>query len=162
MDAWLEQFEARRSTRAAEASEVAVAGVILAVKVGIAPQVAINYYDAKHRLIAYYEERENASAANKPLPEIPDDLTDPNLLALVEETVRAILHPSSLAAWQQIRDPGAAVPLTWPDLFDLVEYLIGRASGVPTDGPSASADGPASTDTSSTDESSSTVAVSPV
>lgn len=145
MDPWLEQFEARREARAKDAAEIAVGGVTLALKPGVAPQVSIRYFDVKRRLLEYNFAAAEAEKAGKPRPDLPDDLFDTALLDLMEETAQALLHPSSLSAWQQLRAPANPKPLTWRDLFDLVEYLIGRASGLPTEGPTASADGPPST-----------------
>lgn len=152
-DQWLERFEERIAERADTGETLTIIGEKITLKPAIAPQVAIRYYDAKLRLIDYYLAREKAEAADEPVPELAVDLQDEALLALVEETARACIAPDSLAAWEQLRSPDRANPLAWRDVMSLCEHLLNKASGVPTEGPTDSSDGPKSTSTSSTDAS---------
>lgn len=155
-DAWLEQFEARiREREQQEQETVTVLGVALKVKPSVAPQVAVRYLSAKVRLTTYYLEREAALKAKKKEPPYPADLQDEALLDLFEATARACITADSLPAWQELRSPDRDVPLSWRDVMELCEYLIGRATHHPTGGPSASSDGHSSNGASSKDASSS-------
>ncbi len=141
-DPWLEQFEARIAEREKQHDTVTLLGVELALKPSVAPQVAIRYLDAKRRLTIFYLEREAARKAKKKEPEQPADLYDIPLLDLLEDTARACITSDSLPAWQELRSPDRDVPLAWQDVMELCEYLIARATTHPTEGPSASSDGP--------------------
>lgn len=148
-DQWLERFEQRIADRAATRETLVVLGETLVLKPTIAPQVALRYYDAKIRLIQYYVDREKAQAAGKPVPELAADLHDTVLLELVEETARACIDPESVPAWERLRSSDRPNPLAWRDVMSLCEYLLDKASGVPTDGPTESSDGPTNTSKSS-------------
>ena len=150
-DAWLESFEARRAERAHHAETVTVDGVTLTLRPGVAPQVAVRYYDAKRRLIVHTALAQEAAAKGTSAPEIPDDLQDAALLDLFDETMRACITDDSLPALAELRAADRPNPLGWVDLWDLAEYLLARVSGVPTGRPADSSNGSAAATGSSTD-----------
>ena len=158
MDPWLEQFNARRAQRETAARTVELLGEQLTLKPAIAPQVAIRYYDAKRRLILYYAEAEQLRTQGKDVPEPPEDLQDPALLDLFDETMRACVSSDGLEAWGRIRDPGRDDPLNWEDFFSLIEGVLATASATPTERPTVSSAGPPKTGRSSKAGSSSAAA----
>ncbi len=166
MDEWLDQLNQRRQERRDANLEVVVDGVTLRVKPGVAPEAAIRFEAGRVGLIRHSIAIVEANETNaelekegKPtvdLPEWPEELKDAPMLELIEDTAHAVLDQGSWAGWAQLRDPNAAVPLTFPDIFALLRGLINKASGFPTDAPADSSAGPTTTEPSSTEPSSST------
>lgn len=155
-DPWLESFNARRAERQQHTQTVTIDGHTLTVRAAVAPQVAVRYWDAKHRLIIHQLQRRQAEERAAAPPELPDDLTDSALLDLLEDTLRGALTPGSLPALAELRDAARENPLNWEDVFDLAEHLLGLASApVPTERPAASSNGSAAATDSSPDGSSS-------
>lgn len=153
-DKWLEKFAADREERERVNRTLEILGETLTVKPSIAPQVATRYFDIKRQLAQNYVEKEEAKKTGSEPPVTPEELLDPAIIDLLDETCLACLTADSVSAWKRIRDPQHPAPPGWNDLFSLCEYLIGRASGHPTDGPDDSSTGPAETNPSSEEDSS--------
>lgn len=79
-------------------------------------------------------------------------------LAVIDQTVVAIIEPDYSGLWEKVRDPQLPHPISLGDLQELLEWLLAQVTGRPTGLPSASSPTDDSTGISSTDESSSTAA----
>lgn len=72
-----------------------------------------------------------------------DGLSGQQILTLCDETAIACLEPDSQAAWTRIRQPDhQPLPLGFGDVIWLADQIITRASGLPTERPAVSSDGP--------------------
>ena len=153
-DPWLAQFEARRAEREKADRTFALFGEELTVKASVAPEVGLRLGKFQIAMAAFVEDYQKAEAANTPLPE-SSGYTDEEMLALSESVIADCLTADSLEAWQRLRRPDSAEPLTLLEIYGLASYVLGRATGLPTGGPSASSDGPQNGNTSSKGRSSS-------
>lgn len=82
-------------------------------------------------------------------------------LAVIDQTVLAIIEPGYDETWKEVRNPDLAHPLSLGDLQELLEYLMEQVTQRPTGQPSDSSPPAGSTSTSSTGASSSTEAPAP-
>lgn len=123
-DTALESFAERRAARETRQRTFEFEGVRFTVRPAIAPDVWVRRHTTAGLL--------------------PQELLD-----LLDESALACLEPDSAKAWAEIRDPNRPLPLTLDDLIWLVDHLIARASGIPTDAPAGSPDGRSNTETSS-------------
>ena len=155
-DAWLDDFQRRIADRKVSDRSFELLGEKLTVKPSVAPQVGLNFNSTRDKVIQQTRARQEALDAGK---DAPDPLvTDEELLDVIEQTIRACLEPSSLPAWDKLRSPEHASPLNWFDLYSLCDYVLSRASGLPTVASVASSNGRASAGRSSRAASSSRVA----
>lgn len=125
-DTALEAFAERRAARETRQRTFEFEGTRLTVRAAIAPDVWV---------------RRHTTAG----------LAPQELLDLLDETALACLEPgeASEKAWAKIRNPNLMLPLTLDDVIWLVDHLVARASGIPTDAPAGSPDGRTKTETSS-------------
>lgn len=156
-DPYLEQFEARRKEREAADRTFTLLGEELTVKASVAPEVGLEMQAFKRKLVAFWIASSEAERTNSPVP-APDGVTDPEMLELSESVIRACLTADTQAAWDRLRSPDAADPLTLPEIYGLADFVLSKASGLPTAGPSGSSDGPKSTKPRSRAKSPSTAA----
>lgn len=150
MDPWLENFNATRSARLKENRSFSLLGEQLTVKISVAPEVGFRLADLRRKVRDDLEAAKQAVELKQAAPEVTSDA---EMLAVAEDTIVACLEPDSLPAWRRLRSPEAAVPLSFREIFSLCDYILARASGIPTDGPSDSSNGPTNTDSSSTEDS---------
>lgn len=87
--------------------------------------------------------------------------SDGEWLNVIDETITAILEPSYHDAWQEVRNPELAHPLSLGDLQDLMEWLVAEVVNRPTGKPSDSSPSDGTTATASTVASSSPEAPAP-
>lgn len=150
MDPWLDNFNATRHARLQENRSFPLLGEKLTVKISVAPEVGFRLQDLRRKVRDDLEAERQAKERNE---SAPVGLTDAEMLSVAEDTIVACLEPGSLPAWLRLRSPDQAVPLSFREIFALCDYVLARASGIPTDGPSDSSSGPTETDSSSTDDS---------
>lgn len=150
MDPWLENFNATREARLQEDRSFELLGERLTVKVAVAPEVGFRLNDLRRTVREEMEATARAAEQNLPAPDVT---TDAEMLAVAEDTIHACLEPESLEAWRRLRSTDSVQPLTFREIFTLCDYILARASGIPTGGPTDSSAGPQNTDTSSTDAS---------
>ncbi len=62
-------------------------------------------------------------------------------LEIADATVLDCLEPASHKAWGKLRAADARNPLTFQEVFQVADYLLGRVAGIPTDAPAGSSDG---------------------
>lgn len=170
-DEWLEKFEQAHADRETADRTFTLLGEELTVKASVAPDVGLRL-TAMHRAVQTEAEDLRVAeaaleAAKKTAAEAGEDpasldqtlpqptITVQHMIDIGDATVLACLVPDSHDAWRRLRDPDHPQPLTFAEILSLCNYLIGRASGIPTGGPAASPNGPTPTAATSTDESSS-------
>ncbi len=139
-DDFLVRFEQRRKERLEADRTITISGVELQYRPSITPETALLLEETRDRYV-----NQNGSR----------DITATNLVNIADQSILECLDPSSHDAWATLRDPAAEYPLSLTDLFDLAEYLLGKAAGTPTDAPSDSSDGRTETGQPSKDDSSS-------
>ncbi len=139
-DDFLVRFEQRRKERLEADRTITISGVELQYRPSITPETALLLEETRDRYV-----NQNGSR----------DITATNLVNIADQSILECLDPSSHDAWATLRDPAAEYPLSLTDLFDLAEYLLGKAAGTPTDAPSDSSDGRTETEQPSKDDSSS-------
>ncbi len=83
--------------------------------------------------------------------------TEREWIAVIDETITAILEPEYTEKWEQARDPNLTHPLSLQDLQELMRWLMAEVSGRPTGEPSGSSPQPDTTEIASTAGSSSPV-----
>ena len=94
----------------------------------VSPAVGIRY--AKQFLIISAEVAVDAQ-----------ETSDEQIIRSCDETVKSCLEPESWDAWDRLRADDARIPLTFRDIFQFAEVLLGRVAGIPTDAPTDSSDG---------------------
>lgn len=154
MDPFLERFEARRKAREEADRSFEILGVTLTVKPAVAPEVGLRVARFQRAISEYVDAFTKAEAEGTPPPD-SSGYDDEEMLALSESVIAECLEADSLPAWVELRRPDNPDPLTLLEIYGLATYILSRASALPTDGPSASSDGPPSEPASSTDLSSS-------
>jgi hypothetical protein len=147
-DPWLEQFQVRRAEREKVDRAFTLLGETLTVKPSVAPEVGLRLGRFQIAMAAFVEDYQKAEAAKAPLP-ASSGYTDEEMLALSESVIVDCLTADSLPAWERLRRPDAAEPLTLIEIYGLATYVAARAAGLPTGGPSASSDGQPNGNTSS-------------
>jgi hypothetical protein len=172
-DEFLTRFEERRAAREHADRTVTIAGEKLVYRPTVAPEVGLRLESMRQKVVAQLErlrdaaqkaERDTAAAegngADVDLTALNDalermEVSDEDMLLIGDETVLACLEPASHPAWARLRDPDAKQPLTFDEVFELADYLLGRVAGVPTSAPADSSDGRTETSKSSKGRSSS-------
>ncbi len=139
-DPWLAQFEERRKEREQADRSFTVLGEELVVKASVAPEVGLRLAKFQVAMAKYVADFQEAQAKQKP-PPTDSGYTDEDMLELSESVIVDCLTPESLEAWQRLRDPARPEPLALLEIYGLAGYVLARASGFPTGGPSASSDG---------------------
>jgi hypothetical protein len=172
-DPFLEAFEARRAAREQADRSFPLAGETLSYRPSVAPEVGMRLERMRQqvrgqmeRLKAAADKAEQASsnggaeAAVDELAAALDNLevSDTDMLQIGDETVLACLTPESAEAWARLRSPGAPQPLTFDEVFEFADYLLGRVAGIPTSAPADSSAGRTETASKSTAASSSPAA----
>ena len=138
-DQWLTSFEERRKEREQADRSFVLLGETLTVKPSVAPQVGIRLNAARATAIS---DLVAAQAARDKGQDVPaPGITDEQMLEIAEETIRALIEPSSLEGWERLRSADNPAPLTFREIFELCDYLIARASGIPTDALAGSSNG---------------------
>lgn len=150
MDPWLDNFNATREARLQENRSFELLGEKLTVKISVAPEVGFRRDDLRRKVRADIEAAKQAAERGDPAPATT---SDEEIFAVAEDTIIACLDPESLPAWRRLRSPDQPVPLSFREVFALCDYVLARASGLPTGGPSESSAGPQTNDSSSTDDS---------
>lgn len=148
MDAWLENFNALREAKKSETRSFAILGETLVYKAAIAPEVGFRLIAVQRKVGEDLEATRVAAELGEQPPVVT---TDEEMLAVAEETIVDCLEPDSLPAWQRLRRPDSPEPLSFGEIFSLARYLVAKASGIPTGGPTDSSAGPQTTDPSLTD-----------
>jgi hypothetical protein len=172
-DEFLTRFEERRAAREHADRTVTIAGEKLVYRPTVAPEVGLRLEAMRQKVVEQLErlrdaaqkaERDTAAAEGNgtdvDLTALNDalermEVSDEDMLLIGDETVLACLEPSSHPAWARLRDPAATQPLTFDEVFELADYLLGRVAGVPTSAPADSSDGRTETSRSSKGRSSS-------
>lgn len=168
-DEWLEKFEQAHADRETADRTFTLLGEDLTVKASVAPEVALRLTAMRRAVAADLDslraaetarqEAITAGADTSTLTALPKlEITDQAMIDTAEATVLACLEPASHDGWHRLRSPDHPTPLTFAEIFQICDYVIGRASATPTGGPAASPNGPTPTAATSTDESSSPAA----
>lgn len=139
-DPWLEQFAERRKAREEADRSFDLLGERLVVRASIAPEAALRLAQFDIRLARWKDEVDEAERLKKEPP--PLGVTDEEMLAMDEEAIRAALEPESWPAWDRLRAPDAAEPLSLLEIHGLSRYVVSRVSGLPTERPAGSSAGP--------------------
>lgn len=158
-DTFLEKFEERRAARARADRTITIAGAELTFRPAVAPEVGIRLQDTR-RLAAekVAEVRRHIAEANGSGVDatiMGSLVSDAEMIEVADETVLACLDPSSHAAWAELRSPDNSHPVTFEEVFEIADYLLGRVSGIPTVAPAGSSGGRKKTGKGSSESSSS-------
>ena len=103
-DQWLTNFEERRKEREQADRSFVLLGETLTVKPSVAPQVGIRLNGARATVI---NDMVAAQAARDKGQDVPaPGITDEQMLEIAEETIRALIEPASLKAWERLRSAG--------------------------------------------------------
>lgn len=155
-DPFLEAFEARRLAREQADRSFPLAAETLTYRPTVAPEVGMRLEAMREKVRAQMErlkaaaEKAERAAKNGGGDEALDELgaaldslevTDEAMLQSGDETVLACLMPASHEAWARLRSPDAPQPLTFDEVFELADYLLGRVAGIPTSAPADSSAG---------------------
>ncbi len=159
-DEFLTRFEERRAAREHADRTVQIAGENLVYRPTVAPEVGLKLEAMRQKVVAQLERLRDAAqkaekdtkaaegngAADIDLTALNDaldrmEVSDEDMLLIGDETVLACLEPTSHPAWARLRDADAKQPLTFDEVFELADYLLGRVAGVPTSAPADSSDG---------------------
>lgn len=152
-DPWIQQFEARRKERLKADRSFTVLGETLTAKASVAPEIGLRIGEFQARVAVYTVAAQEAQVKGKPIPDL--GVSDIEMLDLSEATIRACLEPSSIKAWERLRDPNRPEPMTLMDIYGFATYVLAKATGLPTDALADSSTGPARNGRSSTAASSS-------
>jgi hypothetical protein len=147
-DPWLENWEARRKERESADRSFEVLGETLVAKASVAPEIGLRLAEFQSRIAVYVPLAQEAQEKGKPLPDL--GVSDEELLALSEATIRACLEPASHEAWARLRDPERADPMSLMDIYGFATYVLSKATALPTGAPAGSSSGQASNGRSST------------
>lgn len=152
-DDFLAAFEARRKAREETERSFVIAGETLKHRATLSPEVTFRFqkaqttsYEDMVAMKEWVDKIQKAAGKNgrqeKLLDEAPEPrLTDEDLLAIADETVLACLEPDSHEAWARLRSSDAAQPITYDEVFEILDYLFGRVTDLPTVAPADSSDG---------------------
>ena len=156
-DDFLERFEARRIAREQADRTFVLAGETFRFRPTITPEVVFRFRDSQQsmyedldKIRRWGAEVEAARAKNgdgaadleqlvgaMPEPRMSDD----DLIQIADETILACLEPASHEAWAKLRSPENLQPVTYNEVFEIVGYLLGRVTEIPTVAPTGSSDG---------------------
>ncbi len=160
-DDFLAAFEARRAARLQADRSLTIAGETLTFRPTVAPEVGMRLEQMRQTVRAQLEtirakaaDAEKAAESNggeadmTALSEALENLsvTDEDMLQIGDETVIACLEPDSHPGWARLRSPEASQPVTFDEVFEVADYLLGRVAGIPTSAPADSSDGRTQTD----------------
>jgi len=166
MDEFLRAFEERRKARLEADRSFTLCGETLTHRAAVAPEVGMRLESmrqrVRHQLETLRKQAEEAQKANgdADLAALADaldnlDVTDEEMLSVADDTVRQCLEPDSHPAWDRLRSPDAPQPLTFDEIFEVADYLLGRVAGIPTSAPADSSAGRTETAKPATGKSSS-------
>lgn len=135
----MQDFEAKRRARIDRDRQFTIGGEILIYRASVRPEAMLEWST------------------------ITPGATDDESLPLLDNLVQQFVTEQSFEKWKALRQVDGDEALNLEDITDVIEWLVERQSGRPTESSSASADGSqtTSTGTSSTDESPSTPAAMP-
>ncbi len=159
-DDFLERFEAQRAARLAAERTFDLAGETLTFKPSVPPETGTRLQAARERYANALQEgqrRIDAYERDNTVGLTTDDL-DLDLDGLIlaaDEQILNCLEPDGQAAWGRLRALDAAEPLTFQEIGQIADYLLGRVTGIPTVAPAGSPDGRTTTGKQSKDGSSS-------
>ncbi len=165
-DEFLAAFEAKRAARIQADRSFTIAGETLTFRPTVAPEVGMRLEQMRQTVRVQLEglrkqaaeaEQANGDADMAALAEALDNLTvsDEDMLQTGDETVLACLEPESHPGWARLRSTESPQPLTFDEVFEVADYLLGRVAGIPTSAPADSSDGRTQTDKPSKESSSS-------
>ncbi len=155
-DTFLQRFEERRAARQAADRTFTIAGVELTYRPSVAPEIGMRLEEMRQEVRVQLEAlKAEAAKAEKQaqtnggevdmeaLAAAVDNMkvTDTEMLQTGDETVLACLTVESREAWGALRSPDADQPLTFDEVFEIADYLLGRVAGIPTSAPADSSDG---------------------
>lgn len=109
----------------ASAREFTIGGEQFTIRVATAPEVYVRYWDAL---------RDSSSADG--------NLTNTEFLAVLDNTVLALIEPGEADRWQTVR-ADAEPPITIRAISQVVDYCMGVQSGRPPTQASSSSNGSA-------------------
>jgi hypothetical protein len=134
-DDFLERFEAQRAARLAAERSFQLAGETLTFKPSVREKYANQLAEGQRRIQAY--EADNSVG----LTTDDLDLDIDGLILAADEQILNCLEPDGQAAWGRLRALDAAEPLTFQEIGQIADYLLGRVTGIPTDAPAGSSAG---------------------
>lgn len=149
-DEFLQKFEERRAEREKAERTVTIAGETLMFKAAVAPEVGFRLQAMRAQAAEQIDEvKRRVAEANGDGTVVASVMAlmprDEEMVQVGDETVLACLEPVSHDAWARLRAPENQHPLTFAEIFDLADYLMGRVAGVPTVAPTGSSGGHTST-----------------
>ena len=150
-DPWLDEFEQRIKQRQTADRSFTLLGETLEVKSSVAPQIGLAFNDARNKVIADQIARARATEAGEDTPAAT--MPDSELLDIMEATIRACLDPESIPTWETLRSPDHPTPMNWSDIFSFCDYVLAKATNLPTVASDASSNGRAKDAASSKDAS---------
>jgi len=147
MDDFAARFNERKAARRQEDRSFVILGETLTVRAAVSSDVGFQFQEA----LALNLEASNALAnianvnggGNEEAVAFLRESQDKQrkYIALLEETIVDCLEPGTHEAWLRLRAKDAADPLSSDEIFEIAEYLLGRASEVPTSAPADSSAG---------------------
>lgn len=161
-DSFLEAFEARRREREQADRTITLAGEQLTFRPSVAPEVGMKLEAARQDTADRLKTlSDKATELDKVTARNGDAQADEDVAAMlaVTEAVEAVqeaegraletadatvldcLDPDSHEAWGRLRSVEATHPLTFTEVFQIADYLLGKVAGIPTDAPAGSSDG---------------------
>ncbi len=145
-DEFLERFEAQRAARLAAERSFQLAGETLTFKPSVPPETGARLQACREtyanalaegqRRIAAYEADNSVGLTTDDL-----DLDIDGLILAADEQILNCLEPDGQEAWARLRALDAAEPLTFQEIGQIADYLLGRVTGIPTDAPAGSSAG---------------------
>lgn len=148
-DPWLERFEEGRKNRRDADRTIHLLGEDLTLRPAVAAQVAIRFGELGRRWNDYLARFNEAKQKGSELP-TDAGIQDEEMFAISDATIRACIERASWAAWERLCGEDADDPLAVFEIFRLADWFLAKVAALPTDAPSASANGRATTNHSST------------
>ncbi len=145
-DDFLERFEAQRAARLAAERSFQLAGETLTFKPSVPPETGARLQACREKYanqLAEGQRRIAAYEADNSVGLMTDDLDldIDGLILAADEQILNCLEPDGQAAWGRLRALDAAEPLTFQEIGQIADYLLGRVTGIPTDAPAGSSAG---------------------
>lgn len=134
----MQDFDTARDLRLQQDRTFRLGGQTFTHRPSVAPEVIASWEDAQ---------TQGVSAAE--------------MVVLVDKVIGQILEPGQEELWRQVRDPDVANPVSTGDMAQVMEWLVERVSGHPSEPSSASSSTAGSTTPSLTAVSSSPPADAP-
>jgi len=142
-DAFLEAFEQRRKEREQAERSFTLLGETLTFRAHVPYETGRRLEQARRDFEeGITEARKRLDAANGSVPDLSDLPIDTDaLVQAADEQILACLEPSSRKAWSKLRALDAREPLTFEEIGQIADYLLGRVTGLPTVAPAGSSAG---------------------